>query len=100
MDPSPPGPGRLGRRYLITGRVQGVGFRYFVLRRAQELGLAGWVRNRPGGAVEVEAWGGEAVLSVLESHLGTGPRSARVLKVEVTEISDALNDVSGFHIVD
>ena len=49
MDPSPPGQGRLGRRFVVSGRVQGVGFRYFVLRRAQALGLSGWTRNLEDG---------------------------------------------------
>lgn len=62
----------------IQGRVQGVGFRYFVLRRARELQLTGWVRNRADGSVEVEAEGGHAELVRLVARLGEGPAGARV----------------------
>ncbi len=69
-------------RYRVTGRVQGVGFRYFVWRRAQDLGLGGWVRNLPDGAVEVEAVGREADLAALEGDLEAGPPGSRVDRVE------------------
>lgn len=85
---------------MVSGRVQGVGFRYFVLRHAQGLGLAGWVRNLPGGEVEVTAWGGELAQASLHQELVLGPRSARVTKVESFETSDAVDDARGFHIVD
>ena len=99
MDPSPPGHGRLGRRFVVSGRVQGVGFRYFVLRRAQALGLSGWVRNLPNGAVEVHAWGGKGEVDKLAELLGVGPRSAKVTNVEITEISDATNAGTDFRVV-
>ena len=86
------------RKYLITGRVQGVGFRYFVLRQAGSLGLAGWTRNLPNGAVEVVARGGEEGLSALEAALARGPSHARVENVEKSQISDDLADVNGFEI--
>jgi acylphosphatase len=69
---------------LIRGRVQGVGFRYFVLRRAQALGLAGWVRNRADGAVEVEAEGTRAALEALVGAVRHGPTGARVTAVDET----------------
>jgi len=69
-------------RYLVSGRVQGVGFRYFVLRRANELGLRGFVRNLPGGSVEVVAEGGDDALAELELALASGPALARVEGVE------------------
>ena len=66
------------RRYVVTGRVQGVGFRYFTQRKGSELGLAGWVRNRPDGAVEAEACGPEAQLEAFEQALRAGPPLGRV----------------------
>jgi acylphosphatase len=69
---------------LIRGRVQGVGFRFFVLRRARALGLSGWVRNRPDGAVEVEAQGPRAALESLAASLREGPPAAGVSRLEET----------------
>ena len=57
----------------VTGRVQGVGFRFFVERRAQALGLVGYVRNLPGGEVELEAEGPEDRVSDLIDAVGKGP---------------------------
>ena len=64
--------------FLIQGRVQGVGFRWFVQREAGELGLRGWVRNTEDGEVEVVASGSEADLAELRHSLRQGPRGARV----------------------
>jgi acylphosphatase len=86
------------RRYLVSGAVQGVGFRYFVLRRASALGLAGWARNLPDGRVEVVARGLAEALGTLEEALWAGPGHARVSGVENSEISDELADVNGFEI--
>ncbi len=66
------------RHYLVTGRVQGVGFRWFVHHEASELGLRGWVRNTDEGAVEVVAAGEEADLNELRASLKRGPRGSRV----------------------
>ena len=63
---------------VIHGRVQGVGFRYFVSHSAHELGLAGRVRNRPDGTVEVEAEGDRERLAGLLEALRRGPPAARV----------------------
>jgi acylphosphatase len=65
-------------RAVIRGRVQGVGFRASTFEAARALGLAGWVRNLPDGAVEVEAEGDEARLHELELFLRQGPRMSRV----------------------
>ena len=65
-------------RLVVTGRVQGVGFRAFVLRRARELGLGGWVRNHPDGSVEAEAVGKEADLRRFVAAICEGPGHARV----------------------
>jgi len=74
------------KRYLVRGRVQGVGFRWFVEREAQLLGIAGWVRNNHDGSVEVLAQGTRDQLLGLHSRLREGPRAARV---EAVEVSDA-----------
>jgi acylphosphatase len=62
--------------------VQGVGFRYFLTRRAQARGLKGWVRNRPDGAVELVAEGERADLEELLRAAREGPRLARVTRVD------------------
>lgn len=85
-------------RYLVSGVVQGVGFRYFVLRKAQALAVAGWVRNLPDGRVEVVANGPVAALEELESALRTGPRHSRVADVEKSEISDEVSRLKDFQI--
>jgi acylphosphatase len=70
------------RRYVITGRVQGVGFRWFVEREAAQLGIAGWVRNREDGSVEVMATGSREQQRALRTRLQQGPRAARVDQVQ------------------
>lgn len=69
-------------RYLISGQVQGVGFRWFVARHARSLGLGGYARNLPDGRVEVVVSGPEAALPALERLLRAGPASAQVEQVE------------------
>jgi len=71
------------RRFLVRGRVQGVGFRWFVEREAQILRMAGWVRNNHDGSVEVLAMGTREQLAGLHSRLREGPRAARIDDVEV-----------------
>ena len=66
----------------VRGRVQGVGFRWFVRERARALGLTGWVRNRQDGTVEVLAEGTDAALRELRTLLRAGPSGARVSEVE------------------
>ncbi len=70
---------------MVKGRVQGVGFRWFVEREAQMLGIAGWVRNTYDGDVEVLASGNRQQHSELHKRLRQGPRAARVDEVEVSE---------------
>jgi len=67
---------------VVHGRVQGVGFRVFVARRAAALDLGGWVRNEARGSVRVVAEGDEAALRTLLSDLRTGPPGARVDHVD------------------
>jgi acylphosphatase len=71
---------------MVRGRVQGVGFRWFVEREAHILGVAGWVRNNADGAVEVFAQGTRDQLSGLRSRLQQGPRAARVDAVEESDV--------------
>ena len=73
------------RRFVVRGRVQGVGFRWFVEREAHILGIAGWVRNNSDGSVEVLATGTRDQLSGLRSRLQQGPRASRVDDVQETE---------------
>ena len=70
------------RKFVVRGRVQGVGFRWFVEREAKTLGISGWVRNNSDGSVEVLASGTEEQLSGLRLRLQQGPRASRVDNVE------------------
>jgi acylphosphatase len=67
--------------FLIQGRVQGVGFRWFVQREASELDLRGWVRNTESGEVEVVAAGEAGNLDELRASLRRGPRGSRVDRI-------------------
>jgi acylphosphatase len=66
----------------VTGRVQGVGFRWFVVRKARELKLSGWVKNRADGSVEVAASGDALSLEMLEAAVVAGPPGAEVEQVQ------------------
>jgi acylphosphatase len=70
------------RRFVVRGRVQGVGYRYFALNAARDLGVAGFARNLPDGGVEVLAEADEAALQAFEARLREGPSFARVTDVE------------------
>jgi acylphosphatase len=72
-------------RLLIRGIVQGVGFRYFAVRAARELGITGWVRNLNDGRVEAMAAGPSEALSDFIDRMRRGPRGAQVLAVETHE---------------
>jgi acylphosphatase len=78
------------RRYLVRGRVQGVGFRWFVARTARKLGLTGHARNLPDGSVEVVASGEPAELERLAHELAKGPPGAVVAGVEVENLDHAV----------
>jgi acylphosphatase len=73
------------RSVVVHGRVQGVWFRESTRRRATELGVRGWVRNRADGAVEAEVEGDAEAVEVLVAWLGHGPSSARVERLDVEE---------------
>jgi len=76
------------KRYhlLVSGRVQGVGYRYFTRDSARALGLSGWVRNVRGGGVEVEVEGCRGVIDRFIEELRQGPPLSRVLDVEAQEM--------------
>jgi acylphosphatase len=73
------------RRMVVHGRVQGVGFRWSCIREADRLGVRGWVRNRPDGTVEAVAEGEVDAVERFVEWLRTGPRPARVDRVEVAD---------------
>ena len=74
---------RIIRRYRVSGRVQGVGFRWFVRERARALDLAGQVFNDPDGSVIVDVAGSREQISRIEQALARGPRGAEVDEVSV-----------------
>jgi len=87
-----------GRRFVVRGRVQGVGFRWWTRGRALQLGLVGSVRNRPDGTVEVLAAGPPDRLARFRGLLRRGPTSARVEEVR-EEPSEAALAHEDFQIV-
>jgi acylphosphatase len=77
------------RHYQVEGRVQGVGFRWYVHREAAELGLRGWVRNTDAGHVEAVAAGPLDLIEELEAALRKGSRGSRVDRVRVHDLQDS-----------
>jgi acylphosphatase len=75
--------------YLVKGRVQGVGFRWFVQREAAEIGLRGWVRNTDQGDVEIVAMGAPDELAELKDALRKGSRGSRVDAVVEHEMAES-----------
>ena len=88
---------RVARRYVIAGRVQGVGFRWFTHDAAAREGVHGWVRNLADGSVEVVAEGDQASVDRLEAATRRGPSSARVERVDVEELAPT-GRTTGFEI--
>ena len=86
----------IAKRYFVRGRVQGVGFRYFVQRAAAQLRLTGYTRNLDDGRVEVYAVGTNEQLSELAGWLRKGPRFADVRGVEEQEAG--VQEYETFHI--
>jgi acylphosphatase len=87
----------VGRRYVVTGRVQRVGFRLFVEEAARRERIDGFVRNQHDGSVEVVAEGDAAAIQRFEMALRRGPSGARVDDVE-TAIIEPSNRFTGFRV--
>lgn len=85
--------------FLVSGEVQGVGYRWFVARHSRQLGLRGHARNLPDGRVEVVAAGSDDSLAQLEILLRSGPAHATVRAVERTNISDEKVSHNSFEIM-
>lgn len=76
----------VARRYVVHGKVQGVGFRFFAVTCAEALGVTGWVRNTPDGTVEVHAEGSDEQLAEFAFDLSRGSRYARVSKIDTHDV--------------
>ncbi|MGH9737865.1 MAG: acylphosphatase [Candidatus Acidiferrales bacterium] len=90
--------GIIAKRYLVSGIVQGVGFRFFAQRGAESLGIKGYARNRFDGRVEVYAIGTNEQLNAFRSSLERGPRAASVSGVSEEDASAQAEYASGFSI--
>jgi acylphosphatase len=87
---------RVARRFVISGRVQGVGFRYFTRDVARREGATGWVRNLPDGSVEALVEGEADAVTRVERAIRSGPRGARIdaVNVDAEPPSGAYRDFS------
>lgn len=83
---------RVARRYFISGRVQGVGFRYFTLAAGQRERLHGSVRNLPDGRVEVECEGDADAIGRFERAIAAGPPGARVSHVDTVRLEPTASE--------
>jgi acylphosphatase len=86
----------MAQRFVVHGRVQGVGYRAFAERAASLTGVTGWVKNRDDGTVEAVAAGTKDQLDAFAGYLRKGPRFAEVRRVDVTECAPPVG--SGFAI--
>ena len=86
-DTSETAPETIVRHYQVEGRVQGVGFRWYVHREAAELGMRGWVRNTDAGHVEVVAAGSPEQIEELEDSLRRGSRGSRVDRIHIHDLT-------------
>ena len=77
------------KHLIVSGRVQGVGFRYYTISEAESLGVAGWVRNRSDGTVEIEAQAAAAVLDAFVEAIRRGPAFSEVDSVDETPIPES-----------
>jgi acylphosphatase len=88
----------IGRRFIISGRVQGVGFRYFAIRAARRAGVVGTVRNLSDGTVEAIAEGSETAVSEFRAQLERGPSYGHVSRVDEAQIKTT-GRYSGFEVI-
>ena len=79
--------------FVITGKVQGVGFRYYSRKQAIESGLNGWVRNLENGDVELLITGEQVGISAMQIWLSTGPRGSRIDSVKETAVPISTDDI-------
>jgi acylphosphatase len=87
----------ISKHLIISGRVQGVGFRHFTYKKARELGIKGWVKNLQDGSVETFFTGSPEDVNTMKERLKEGPVRARVQKIEEVELTtdnDSFNDFS------
>ena len=87
----------VARRYVIGGRVQGVGFRFFTEAVATREGLHGWVQNRSDGRVEIQVEGDAEAIERFERHVRQGPPAARTSYVEVEDVPPS-GHTTGFRV--
>ena len=87
---------RKAKGWIVSGRVQGVGFRYFVVMRARILGLLGWAANLSDGSVEVQAYGSSEGLRSLHGALSAGPSLAKVDSVREVAPAVDIEKTTGF----
>ena len=88
----------VSKRFIVRGRVQGVGFRWFVEREANQLGLGGWVRNNEDSTVECVAIGAADKVRALKTKLEQGPRASRVDWVEEIDVATPADVPRSFEI--
>ena len=88
----------IARRFIVRGRVQGVGFRYFAIRAAQKVGVSGTVRNLPDGTVEAIAEGSETAIAEFRSELEHGPSYGHVSRVDEMEMQPS-GRYTGFEVM-
>tara|TARA_Y100000031_G_scaffold148893_1_gene185845 strand:+ start:44 stop:352 length:309 start_codon:yes stop_codon:yes gene_type:complete len=86
----------LARHYLISGRVQGVGFRNYTKKKATQMGVIGWVRNLEDGRVEALVCGDEPALTRLDRYISHGPELAVVESVERCDVDKSVIEVDTF----
>jgi acylphosphatase len=84
-------------RWLISGRVQGVGFRWYTVHSAKECGVVGWVRNLPDGRVEAVAKGRAAQIAEFHAAISRGPRLSRVENVDKADVPHEVVGDKLFH---
>jgi acylphosphatase len=92
------GSGKVAKRFFISGRVQGVGYRYFALNAAEQLGISGYAKNLPDGRVEVYAVGTAEQLRVFAQQLRRGPQFAAVTDVDEIDAEFLPASGSGFSV--